>query len=91
MKLFKLFAALFLLAAPGGVSAGNGVGSLRCEYMVTPLGLDTPQPRLMWKIEGKTPCRQTACRIRVATSPGALAEADAWDSGVLKTDTQTVR
>lgn len=89
MKLFKLFAALFLLAAPGGASAGNGVGSLRCEYMATPLGLDTPQPRLMWKIEGKTPCRQTACRIRVATSPGT--EANVWDSGVLKTDAQTVR
>lgn len=60
------------------------VSSLRCEYLVNPLGIDERKPRLSWAIEsGRRGARQTAWRICVSSSPGKLAEGkgDRWDSG----------
>jgi alpha-L-rhamnosidase len=56
---------------------------LRCEYLVDPLGIDTPRPRLSWAlVGGGVGRRQSAYRIRVASNPERLAagEADIWDS-----------
>ena len=46
---------------------------LRCEYRVTPLGMDEPRPRLSWRLRADEPGQQqTAYRITIG---------DAWDSG----------
>ena len=58
--------------------------TLRCEYAVDPIGLDTPEPRLSWTLaSGVRDQVQTAYQIRVASSPERLAagDADLWDSG----------
>lgn len=63
--------------------------TLRCEYLESPLGIDTPRPRLSWQVESRERGqRQTAYRIIVATSPERLAagEADLWDSGRVDSD-----
>ncbi|HEX2101493.1 MAG TPA: family 78 glycoside hydrolase catalytic domain, partial [Candidatus Synoicihabitans sp.] len=60
------------------------VGRLRCEYLVDPEGIDERAPRLSWALLGaRRGLRQTAYRVRVASSPAALAGAapDGWDSG----------
>ncbi|MBX3735083.1 MAG: family 78 glycoside hydrolase catalytic domain [Candidatus Didemnitutus sp.] len=60
------------------------VSSLRCEYLVDPLGLDERRPRLSWLLEsGRRGARQVAFRVRVASTPEKLAagETDRWDSG----------
>lgn len=64
------------------------VTTLQCDYRTRPLGVDNPRPRLSWRLESDRPgARQSACRIRVATSPGlAAAEADVWDSGCMESD-----
>ncbi len=60
---------------------------LRCEYLVDPIGVDTPTPRLSWKLAESNPAVksvvQNGYRILVATSPKLLspAKADLWDSG----------
>lgn len=57
---------------------------LRCEYLVNPLGIDTPTPRLSWAlVGGGIGQRQSAYRVRVASYPDRLAagKADLWDSG----------
>src|SRR5581483_2060029 len=57
---------------------------LRCEYLVDPLGLDEPAPRLSWELESeRRGARQVAYHVRVASSAEKLArdEADRWDSG----------
>ncbi len=62
---------------------------LRCEYLVNPLGIDETRPRLSWNIESdRRGVRQTAWRVRVATSAEYLArgEADLWDSGRVEDD-----
>ncbi|MFA6241677.1 MAG: family 78 glycoside hydrolase catalytic domain [Candidatus Hydrogenedentales bacterium] len=65
------------------------VYGLRCEYRSNPLGIDTTQPRLSWKIEAAGRNRaQSAYQILVATSPDVLAadKGDVWDSGKVKSD-----
>lgn len=58
---------------------------LTTERAANPLGLDTREPRLSWKMKpvaGARGQRQTAYRILVATAPALLkeGEADVWDS-----------
>ncbi|MFN3408778.1 MAG: family 78 glycoside hydrolase catalytic domain [Limisphaerales bacterium] len=72
--------------------ADLAVVQLRCEYLVNPLGLDEPAPRLSWRLESdRRGARQTAYRIRVARSHEALAAgaADRWDSGRVAGDQTT--
>jgi hypothetical protein len=63
--------------------------SLECESAVNPLGVDSPQPRLSWKLEGDGyDRRQTAYRIVVqspasGTVPGLI---ELWDSGKVTSD-----
>ncbi|MFJ6700274.1 alpha-L-rhamnosidase [Streptomyces sp. NPDC091272] len=74
--------------APGAAAGGTGAaGAVRVtaptvEYAQHPLGLDVPRPRLSWPLVSDAPeLAQSAYRIRVASSPGRLAEPDVWDSG----------
>ncbi|MGA2182339.1 MAG: glycoside hydrolase family 78 protein [Bryobacteraceae bacterium] len=55
---------------------------LRCEYLVNPMGIDAPSPRLSWQSDStQRDWHQTAYEIRVATSAGRLRKPDVWDSG----------
>ncbi|MCC5024759.1 MAG: alpha-L-rhamnosidase N-terminal domain-containing protein [Candidatus Synoicihabitans palmerolidicus] len=58
--------------------------SLRCEYLVDPLGIDETLPRLSWRLEsGRRGVRQVAYRVRVASTIDRLTQerCDRWDSG----------
>ncbi len=58
--------------------------SLRCEYLVSPMAIETREPRLSWAIESATRiAKQTAYQIIVATSANELAagRGDLWDTG----------
>ena len=66
---------------------------LTCEYFDNPLGLDTPSPRLSWKIKapGIRGEKQTAFRIIVASSSDKLkaGKSDLWDTGKMQSDQST--
>lgn len=65
------------------------ITGLRCEHLVNPLGIETPVPRLSWRLESdRRGARQTAYRIEVAAAPDLLAggTADLWDSGRMESD-----
>ena len=65
------------------------VCSLKTEQLDEPLGLELARPRLSWRLELDRPgARQSAYRVRVASSPEALAAggADLWDSGTVASD-----
>ena len=73
------------LRGQSSVSDLRPVG-LRCEYLVNPLGIDTPRPRLQWVLEsppGERGRKQTAYQILVAASETALraGQGDLWNSG----------
>ncbi|MCU0915894.1 MAG: glycoside hydrolase family 78 protein [Planctomycetes bacterium] len=73
----------------GNAYAGSPSGkltprSLRCEYLVNPLGIGAVQPRLSWIVgSGERAQMQTAYRILVASHPRLLnqEEGDLWDTG----------
>nr|MDO8087903.1 glycoside hydrolase family 78 protein [Candidatus Sigynarchaeum springense] len=63
---------------------GLRVGSLRCEYLVDPFGIDVARPRLSWVVEsGARGAKQTAYQVIAASDEKRLVEgsADLWDSG----------
>lgn len=65
---------------------------LTCEHQIDPSAVDVPMPRLSWINDPAGPLvkceRQTAYRIKVATTPhGArFGKADVWDSGRVEGD-----
>ena len=77
-------ACLISLAAGFKSQAAVVVQNPRCEYRVNPLGIDNPQPRLAWVLEGdRRGENQTAYQVLVASSASKLehGNADLWDSG----------
>ena len=65
------------------------IAELKCNYLNSPLGVETPNPRLSWVLESdeRGQC-QTAYRIIVASDREALNEntGDLWDSGKVESD-----
>ena len=56
--------------------------TLRCEYVVNPLGVDTSSPHLSWTLEStRRGERQTAYEVLVSDSASHL-----WDSGKVASD-----
>ena len=89
-SLLIAFVALSLLSAPsfassvrGGVAAATVVATdLRTEHLVSPMSVDTPTPRLGWRIESSArDVMQTSYHIIVASTPDKAArhEGDLWD------------
>ena len=90
--LLALGCLLSLLASMSALHAAPApaeVASLRCEYLVNPLGVDVPKPRLSWKFTSdRRGDVQTAYQILVASTPELLAkdQGDLWDSGKVESD-----
>ncbi len=98
MLLSVLVAAAALGESDGreleGVPSTPGVSitGLRCEGQQSPIGIDTPAPRLGWILtSSRRGQRQTAYRVLVASTMEALAQdrGDLWDSGKV-TSTEAV-
>ncbi|HEY3504353.1 MAG TPA: family 78 glycoside hydrolase catalytic domain [Actinocatenispora sp.] len=72
------------LPSPAGAAPQSGlrVTGLRTDDLVDPLGIDDTTPRLSWYLTGGGRGeRQTAYRIRAASSRAGLSTPDLWDSG----------
>ena len=65
------------------------VVNLKCNHNISPLGVETPNPRFSWQLQSEESGQhQTAYQILCATSPGILlpGQADVWDSGEMKSE-----
>lgn len=83
-----LLSHLFLFATQ---SLGK-LDFLRCEYLVTPLGVDVPTPRFSWRLPAHLN-KQQAYQVIVGTDSVAVANGTggAWDSGkILSSEVLTV-
>ena len=72
-------------AVSGQPVAADALGAvaLRTEYLDAPESIESPAPRLSWRVESaRRGAAQSAWQIRVASTAGKLAagEADLWDS-----------
>ena len=96
---FKTVIALFLLLqipffAIAKKQQSIIVTDLRTERLVNPMSVDTPAPRLGWRIESdKNDVMQTSCHILVASSEEKLArnEGDLWDANISGDRSQWVK
>lgn len=90
MNIKAFISSLFsMILIANAAYASVGVSDLRIEQQQNPLGIDTRQPRMGWRIESdKQNVIQTAYRILVASSPELLSknEGDCWNSGIVKSD-----
>src|SRR5437762_5562505 len=80
---FVLLSVALLPYAFPAEPASIRIVDLRCEYKVNPLGIESPAPRLSWRLEGSgRGIAQTAYQIRVAESESALRAGKPllWDS-----------
>ena len=82
--LFVLGGCALLPLAQSSKTAPLTVATLRCNYLVAPLGIDSARPCLGWVLQSgvRGQC-QTAYQILVASTPEQLAQdqGDLWDSG----------
>lgn len=96
-RVTSLLAVLWLALAPAPVLGQRAstliASSLRCEYLISPLAIDTREPRLSWQVESNTRgARQTAYQIIVATTAANLtaSKGDLWDTGKV-TSNETIQ
>jgi alpha-L-rhamnosidase len=62
--------------------------SLRCEYLVAPIGIDAAQPRLSWRLDdNRKGAKQTAYRVLVGTDS---ATGNYWQTGTISSDAQLI-
>ncbi|MCL7987446.1 glycoside hydrolase family 78 protein [Sphingobacterium sp. lm-10] len=85
IKAVPFFLALIPICFFTHAKSKNGEPiELRCEHLVSPLGIDNPNPRLSWKLEDNRPgAVQTAYRILVDTDSLAVVNdrGQIWDTG----------
>ncbi|MCS7185761.1 MAG: family 78 glycoside hydrolase catalytic domain [Armatimonadota bacterium] len=93
----RIWVVMLGLMLTGGIAmAGLRAVNLRCEYHVSPVGVDVLQPRLSWVVEATDPNergqRQTAFQIIVSSSKEKLDKdiGDLWDTGKVSSDATTV-
>ena len=74
--------ALYCLPLLAG-SCGKrpAIADMRCEYLASPISVDTPSPRFTWTYEDADAFVQAGYRLCVATAPEKLDLPDIWNSG----------
>lgn len=104
---YRILISYFVLLLPVIALSGNyGKGhalrdpeplcipvSLKCEYLVNPLGIDERHPRLSWQLQDtRSGARQTAYAVSIATDSSALlaGRTDVWNSGKQLSDVQLI-
>lgn len=81
--IFLTLAAIYFPLASHG-SDHNGPAALKCEYLINPLGIDAPNPRLTWQLDDdRRGAKQTAYQIFVGTDSLAVAsrKGNMWETG----------
>lgn len=82
------FLSIVLVSAMNAGTALAGVGSLRCEYLDNPIGIDESAPRFTWTV---TPDTKGPYVVEIATSEKNLKEGNlVWKSASLMPNTLSV-
>ncbi|MFT2008319.1 glycoside hydrolase family 78 protein [Pontibacter sp. 13R65] len=79
-----LMGLIFLLVPAVSFAAPATVSYLRAEYLVNPLGIDAPNPRLSWRLDdNRRGAAQTAYKIVVGTDSAEVSQGKGsyWDTG----------
>lgn len=86
-----LLGAIISLSVWAQGNASPTPTKLKCDYLVNPLGIDNPNPRLTWMLSG-TNSKQSAYRLLVGTDSIAVlnGRANCWDTRMVDSDAMLV-
>lgn len=93
ISLFSLMAYIFFPAQSSYANTPCKPVGLICEYLVNPIGIDEPHPRLSWHLEDmRRGARQTAYRIYVSTDSLEVSrgKGNQWESGKINSEISLV-
>ncbi len=97
MKAHSSYFVVFLLwiVLSGAYSQDNKCvpENLRCEYLINPIGIDTPSPRLSWYLnDSRYGAKQLAWRVIIGMDSLEIinSKGSIWDSGKIESDTMLV-
>lgn len=79
-----VFLLAVILSAQKQTIAGCEISNLRCEYLVNPIGIDSPKPRLTWcMIDDRREAAQSAYDLIVGTDSLNVSSGvgDKWTTG----------
>jgi alpha-L-rhamnosidase len=79
-----LYLLAFVLLSAHSFAQQSQPSNLQCEYLLNPIGLDTPSPRLHWQmLDNREGALQTAYQVIVGTDSAQVAagKGNCWDSG----------
>ena len=87
-----LAAAAFTAAAQEDAAPAGRISCMRCEHLDSPLGIDSAEPRLSWRLPDGI-SKQTGYYVVVGTDSAAVAsgEGEYWNSGIVQSDDILVR
>jgi alpha-L-rhamnosidase len=88
-KFYPLIVFAFLLTVNLKLMAGFSAGNLKCEYLINPLGIDNPNPRLIWSVvDGRNGAGQSAYQVFVGTDSLEVSSGvgTQWNSGKVDSD-----
>ena len=75
----KTVAISILLIAVSTISMKAQI-DLKCEHLVNPLGIDSPQPRFTWKLKSGLGLQQ---RFKIEVYEDKSFDSVVWDSGII--------
>ncbi|MFV0376335.1 MAG: alpha-L-rhamnosidase N-terminal domain-containing protein, partial [Mangrovibacterium sp.] len=94
MKSLLISIAIVFVTGYSQAQISTKVDHLRCEYLVNPLGVDSPNPRLSWMMaDSGFGAKQLAYQVQVSTDSLELihAQGNAWDSGKVESGAMLIR
>ncbi|MBK7132291.1 MAG: family 78 glycoside hydrolase catalytic domain [Bacteroidales bacterium] len=83
----QIFIAANLLQSCTDGKTNFSAGNLKCEYLINPLGIDSPNPRLTWQMtDDRHGTFQYAYQILVSSDSAELSRLNGsvWNSGKIK-------
>lgn len=86
---FLLIAICILIFRTSNSAAQTEQGAinLKCEYLINPIGMDAPNPRLTWQmLDSRQNAKQTAYRIVIDTDSALVnaGKGSIWNTGWIK-------
>ena len=83
-KMYIMFLLVAMVFQGEPSAAAIRTGNLRCEYLVNPIGIDSPHPRFTWLVvDGRQESAQSACEVVVGTDSLEVSagKGDSWTTG----------
>jgi len=85
----SLIVIILSVSCTGRKKSEMRIADLRCEYLINPVGIGEPQPRLSWILDSaRRGQKQTAWRVLVSSSREKLErdQGNLWDTGKVDGD-----